>query len=41
MAAGLGHRRVVLDTNESLAGAIDRYNDNPYAHHWLAKTLPA
>lgn len=46
----LGYRRVVLDTNEALgeaiamyrrAGytAIDRYNDNPYAHHWFAKPL--
>jgi ribosomal protein S18 acetylase RimI-like enzyme len=45
-----GRSRVVLDTNESLAeaismyrslgyGAIERYNDNPYAHHWFAKTL--
>jgi GNAT superfamily N-acetyltransferase len=50
VAAALGHRRVVLDTNESLAEAIamygrsgyrpiDRYNDNPYAHHWFAKDL--
>lgn len=50
VAAGLGHRRVVLDTNESLAEAIamygrsgycpiERYNDNPYAHHWFAKDL--
>lgn len=46
----LGYNRVVLDTNEVLveavamyerAGyqAIDRYNDNPYAHHWFAKGL--
>jgi DNA-binding MarR family transcriptional regulator/GNAT superfamily N-acetyltransferase len=45
-----GRRRIVLDTNETLreaismyerAGyrAIDRYNDNPYAHHWFAKDL--
>ncbi len=45
-----GRSRVVLDTNESLAeaismyralgyDAIERYNDNPYAHHWFAKTL--
>lgn len=50
VAAQLGHRRVVLDTNESLAEAIamytrsgyhpiERYNDNPYAHHWFAKDL--
>jgi ribosomal protein S18 acetylase RimI-like enzyme len=43
-------RRVVLDTNQSLAEAIslyrnlgyepiERYNDNPYAHHWFAKSL--
>ena len=44
----LDHRRTILDTNEVLhdaiamyerAGytAIDRYNDNPYAHHWFEK----
>ena len=49
-AAELGFRRVVLDTNgtldEALAlygssgyAAIDRYNDNPYAQHWFAKSL--
>lgn len=49
-AAELGHARVVLDTNEFLLEAItmyeragyqhiDRYNDNPYAHHWFAKDL--
>jgi DNA-binding MarR family transcriptional regulator/GNAT superfamily N-acetyltransferase len=49
-ARHLGRQRVVLDTNESLgeaiamyAGAgyhpIERYNDNPYAHHWFAKDL--
>ncbi|MCU1362107.1 MAG: MarR family transcriptional regulator [Ilumatobacteraceae bacterium] len=43
-----GRSRVVLDTNESLAeaiamyrglgyDAIERYNDNPYAHHWFEK----
>ena len=42
--------RIVLDTNESLLEAIamytetgyhaiERYNDNPYAHHWFAKDL--
>ena len=47
-----GWRRVVLDTNETLSEAIrmyeragyqpiERYNDNPYAHHWFAKDLPA
>jgi GNAT superfamily N-acetyltransferase len=52
VAEGLGYRRVVLDTNESLteaiamyerAGytAIERYNDNRYAHHWFAKDLSA
>ena len=46
----LGCLRVVLDTNESLDEAIamyeragyeriERYNDNPYAHHWFAKVL--
>jgi GNAT superfamily N-acetyltransferase len=50
VARSLGYRRVVLDTNESLTEAItmyakagyrtiDRYNDNPYAHHWFAKDL--
>lgn len=49
-ARGLGRSRVVLDTNETLTEAItmyeragyhpiDRYNDNPYAHHWFAKDL--
>ncbi len=49
-AQGLGRSRVVLDTNETLTEAItmyeragyhpiDRYNDNPYAHHWFAKDL--
>lgn len=49
-ALALGHGRVVLDTNESLTEAIalyrrhgyepiDRYSDNPYAHHWFAKRL--
>jgi len=44
--------RVVLDTNSALSEAIrmysshgyvpiDRYNDNPYAHHWFAKDLAA
>jgi hypothetical protein len=42
----------VLDTNEVLTEAvamyerngyvaIERYNDNPYAHHWFAKRLSA
>ncbi len=50
VAGSLGYRRVVLDTNESLSEAItmyaragyrtiERYNDNPYAHHWFAKEL--
>jgi DNA-binding MarR family transcriptional regulator/predicted GNAT family N-acyltransferase len=50
VAREIGRRRVILDTNESLteaitmygrAGyhAIERYNDNPYAHHWFAKSL--
>lgn len=49
-AAELGYARVVLDTNGTLAEAlalyasagyepIDRYNDNPYAQHWFAKSL--
>ena len=49
-ARSSGRSRVVLDTNESLAeaismyralgyDAIERYNDNPYAHHWFEKTL--
>jgi GNAT superfamily N-acetyltransferase len=52
VAAELGHRRVILDTNEALTeaiamygragyAAIARYNDNPYAHHWFAKELEA
>jgi DNA-binding MarR family transcriptional regulator/ribosomal protein S18 acetylase RimI-like enzyme len=43
-------RAVRLDTNESLSEAIrlyrvsgyreiERFNDNPYAHHWFEKTL--
>ena len=43
-------QRVVLDTNETLDEAIamyeragyariDRYNDNPYAHHWFGKSV--
>ena len=50
VAADLGRRRVVLDTNETLTEAIamyeragydpiGRYNDNPYAHRWFAKDL--
>jgi GNAT superfamily N-acetyltransferase len=46
----LGCARVVLDTNESLTEAIalygrlgyvpiDRYSDNPYAHHWFEKSI--
>lgn len=49
-ALRLGNVRVVLDTNEVLTEAvamylragytpIERYNDNPYAHHWFAKAL--
>ena len=45
-----GRTRVVLDTNEALTEAIamyeragyqsiERYSDNPYAHHWFAKHL--
>jgi GNAT superfamily N-acetyltransferase len=50
VAGELGRSRVVLDTNESLSEAIsmyqrsgyqsiERYNGNPYAHHWFAKDL--
>lgn len=49
-AAGLRATRVILDTNGVLAEAIamygragyeriDRYNDNPYAQLWFAKSL--
>jgi GNAT superfamily N-acetyltransferase len=49
-AQASGRARVILDTNESLAEAIsmyhslgytpiERYNDNPYAHHWFEKAL--
>ncbi len=45
-----GRSRVILDTNEALTEAIsmyrasgyiaiERYNENPYAHHWFAKVL--
>ncbi|GAA3517520.1 bifunctional helix-turn-helix transcriptional regulator/GNAT family N-acetyltransferase [Nocardioides daeguensis] len=50
LAAAQGHRRVVLDTNRALHEAIamyeragyervERYNDNPYAEAFFAKTL--
>ena len=50
VARGLGHTRVRLDTNETLVDAIamyersgyariERYNDNPYATHFFAKSL--
>jgi GNAT superfamily N-acetyltransferase len=49
-AADLGYSVVVLDTNRVLLEAvamyrrsgyqaIERYNDNPYAHHWFMKAL--
>ncbi len=49
-AASAGLSRVVLDTNEALSEAIalyagsgytaiERYNDNPYAHRWFEKLL--
>ncbi len=49
-AVALGAERAVLDTNRVLTEAIamytsagyspiERYNDNPYAHHWFAKPL--
>lgn len=45
-----GRARVLLDTNACLTEAIsmyralgyhdvERYNDNPYAHHWFEKAL--
>lgn len=48
--AALGYTNVVLDTNDSLTEAItmyqragyrpiERYNDNPYAKCWFAKSL--
>jgi DNA-binding MarR family transcriptional regulator/GNAT superfamily N-acetyltransferase len=51
-AAAMGHRRVRLYTNRSLAEAkamyrdngymeIARYNDDPYADHWFEKELAA
>jgi DNA-binding MarR family transcriptional regulator/GNAT superfamily N-acetyltransferase len=47
-AAGIGLQTLQLDTNRALGEAralyarngyreIDRYNDNPYAHHWFEK----
>lgn len=50
IARDQGRTRVVLDTNEVLTeavamyeragyGRIERYNDNPYAHHWFAKDV--
>jgi DNA-binding MarR family transcriptional regulator/N-acetylglutamate synthase-like GNAT family acetyltransferase len=50
-AVAVGHRRVRLYTNRSLAEAkamyrargyreIARYNDDPYANHWFEKPLP-
>jgi DNA-binding MarR family transcriptional regulator len=50
VARDLGRGQVILDTNETLTEAIsmyeragyqsiERYNDNPYAHHWFAKGL--
>ena len=49
-AVDRGHTVVRLDTNSVLTDAvtmyrragyteIDRYNDNPYAHHWFEKAL--
>jgi GNAT superfamily N-acetyltransferase len=45
-----GFQTVKLDTNKALTeahalyrkrgyGEIERYNDNPYAHHWFEKRL--
>ena len=50
LAAGAGFSRVRLDTNKALSEAqamylqrgyrtIDRYTDNPSAHHWFEKRL--
>lgn len=50
LARSLGHSQVVLDTNATLSEAIamyeragyspiERYNDNPYAAHWFAKSF--
>ena len=52
VARRLKLRVIRLDTNESLREAlrlyrssgyreIDRYNDNPYAHHWFEKAVDA
>ena len=49
-ARSAGRTRLIVDTNESLTearsmyralgyDAIERYNDNPYAHHWFEKVL--
>ena len=49
-AESSGRTRVVLDTNECLTEAIsmyralgyvaiERYNDNPYVHHWFEKVI--
>lgn len=49
-AVALGATRIVLDTNRVLTQAIsmygsagyapiERYNDNPYAHHWFEKRI--
>jgi DNA-binding MarR family transcriptional regulator len=51
-AADRGHTVVRLDTNSVLTNAvamyrhsgyadIDRYNDNPFAHHWFEKVIAA
>lgn len=52
IAAGMGHRRIVLDSRSELAPALRLYtaagyrhvpafNDNPDATVWLARPLPA
>ena len=49
-ARSLKMKRVRLDTNRALTEAhalyrgegyheVERFNDNPYAHHWFSKTL--
>lgn len=52
LAGEIGCTRVFLDTNKTLTEAqamyrkrgyreIERYNDNPYAHHWYEKRVTA
>jgi GNAT superfamily N-acetyltransferase len=52
IARKAGYRKLRLDTNRALIEAhalyrrqgfveTGRYNDNPYAHYWFEKDLPA